>query len=146
MPSSGRLSVLGVVLPVVLLTVITCLAYANAWPNALLVDDKLFVDYEAVSDFSAIPQHFGEDAWVARGLSGGLYRPMLFASIALDTNLFRDWVAGYHLVNVLLHVVLTLLVYAFLARPGSWKDSPCSCLGQSTPNARNQSRHSVPRS
>jgi tetratricopeptide (TPR) repeat protein len=101
---------------VVLLAVITCLAYANAWPNALLVDDKLFVNYQAFSDFSAIPRVFGEDAWVARGLSGGLYRPMLFVSITLDANLFRDWAAGYHLVNVLLHVVLTLLVYAFVAR------------------------------
>ena len=116
MSSSGRLSVLKAVLPVVLLAVITCLAYANAWPNVLLVDDKLFVNYEAFSDFSAIPQYFTEDAWFARGLSSGLYRPLLFVSITLDANLFRDWVAGYHLVNVLLHVVLTLLVYAFVAR------------------------------
>jgi len=101
---------------VVLLAVITCLAYANAWPNALIVDDKLFVNYEAFSDFSAIPRYFAEDAWFARGASGGLYRPMLFVSITLDANLFRDWFAGYHLVNVLLHVVLTLLVYAFVAR------------------------------
>jgi len=114
--SSGRLSVLWAVLPVVLLVVITCLAYANAWPNTLLVDDKLFVNYEAFSDFSAIPRYFVEDAWVARGVSGGLYRPMLFVSITLDANLFGDWAAGYHLVNVLLHVVLTLLVYTFIAR------------------------------
>ena len=100
----------------VLLAAITCLAYANAWPNVLVVDDKLFVNYEAFSDFLAIPQYFSEDAWAAKGLSGGLYRPMLFVSITLDVNLFRDWVAGYHLVNVLLHVVLTLLVYAFVAR------------------------------
>jgi tetratricopeptide (TPR) repeat protein len=114
--SSGRLSVLRAVLPVVLLAAITCLTYANAWPNVLVVDDKLFVNYEAFSDFLAIPQYFSEDAWAAKGLSGGLYRPMLFVSITLDVNLFRDWVAGYHLVNVLLHVVLTLLVYAIVAR------------------------------
>ena len=41
---------------------------------------------------------------------------MLFVSIFLDTNLYGDWFAGYHQVNVLLHVVLTLLVYAFVAR------------------------------
>jgi hypothetical protein len=51
------------------------LAYANAWPNALVVDDKLFVDYQSFSDYSAIPRYFSEDAWAERNLSGGLRRP-----------------------------------------------------------------------
>ena len=100
----------------VLLAAITCLVYANAWPNMLILDDKLFVDYEEFSNFSAIPRYFSEDTWSAKGVKGGLYRPLLFVSTTLDANLFRDWAAGYHLVNVLLHVVLTLLVYALLAR------------------------------
>ena len=116
MPSTNRLSALKAVLPVVLLAVITCLVFTNAWPNTLVFDDKLFVNYEEFSDFSAIPSYFSEDSWAAKGLNGGLYRPLLFVSITLDANLFRDWAAGYHLVNVLLHVVLTLLVYALLAR------------------------------
>jgi len=101
---------------VVLLAAITCLVYANAWPNTLIYDDKLFVDYEELSDFSAILRYFSEDTWSAKGAKGGLYRPLLFVSTTLDANLFRDWAAGYHLVNVLLHVVVTLLVYALLAR------------------------------
>jgi tetratricopeptide (TPR) repeat protein len=112
----GGFSVLKVVLPVVLLAIITFLTYANAWSDTLVVDDKLFVDHQRFSDYSAIPRYFSEDAWAERNLSGGLYRPMLFVSITLDANFFEGWFAGYHLVNVLLHVVLTVLLYAFLAR------------------------------
>ena len=113
---TGSFAEIRVLLPVVLLAVITYLAYANAWPNTLIYDDKLFVDYESFSDFSAIPRYFSEDVWAAKALSSGLYRPLLFASVTVDANLFGDWFAGYHLVNVLLHVMLTLLVYAFVAR------------------------------
>jgi len=51
---TSRLSVLKAVLPVFLLAVITGLAYANAWPNTLVLDDKLFADYAHFSDFSAL--------------------------------------------------------------------------------------------
>jgi tetratricopeptide (TPR) repeat protein len=113
---TDRLAVIRMVLPVILLAAITYMVYANAWPNVLVFDDKLFVDYRSFSGFSAIPGYFTEDAWAAKGLSGALYRPMLFVSITMDANLFRDWVAGYHLINVLLHVLLSLLVCAFVAR------------------------------
>jgi protein O-mannosyl-transferase len=103
-------------LPAFLLITAACLAYANAWPNTLIYDDKLYLDYQRFTELSAIPRYFLEHAWAAGGVDSGLYRPMLLVSITLDANLFGDWYAGYHLVNILLHAAVTVLLYAFLAR------------------------------
>jgi hypothetical protein len=103
-------------LPVLLLVAVASLAYVNAWPNALIFDDKPYLDYQRFTDLAAIPRYFAEHAWAARGVDSELYRPMLLVSIALDANLFGDWYAGYHLVNILLHAVVAVLLYAFLAR------------------------------
>jgi tetratricopeptide (TPR) repeat protein len=103
-------------LPALLLVAVTCLAYANAWPNTLIFDDKPFLDYQSFTDFSAIPRYFTENVWATRGLRSDLYRPLLSVSVTLDARLFGDWFAGWHLVNILLHAAVTVLLYAFLAR------------------------------
>lgn len=48
------------------------------------------------------------------GAQSDLYRPVLLLSLSLDGKLFGDWLAGYHLSNILLHLIVTLLVYGFL--------------------------------
>jgi tetratricopeptide (TPR) repeat protein len=103
-------------LPALLLIAVACLAYANAWPNTLIFDDKPFLDYQRFTDFSAIPRYFTEHAWAARGIRSDLYRPLLAVSVTLDANLSGDWFAGWHLVNILLHAAVAVLLYAFLAR------------------------------
>ncbi len=103
-------------LPLILLVVVTFLAYANAWPDKLVWDDTIF----AVSDrfsglgLAGMARFFSEDVWAVTGFDSGLYRPLLLLSIMLDARLFGHWAAGYHLVNILLHVLTTLLVYGFV--------------------------------
>jgi len=43
-----------------------------------------------------------------------LYRPLLLLMLALESLLFGDWLAGYHLVNILLQILATILVYGFI--------------------------------
>ena len=105
-----------------LLFAAVCAAYANAWPNDLIFDDKPFLDYKRFDDWSAVPEYFSENAWAARGLSSNLYRPLLWTSITLDASLFEDWFAGYHLINILLHACVTLCVFGLLARVLSMDD------------------------
>lgn len=104
------------VLPVICLVIVVALAYANGWPNTLVYDDKIFSDFERFADPSAIPGYFAEDAWAAEVLDSGLYRPMLYVSLVADTNLFGDWFAGYHLVNILLQVLVTVFLFLLLER------------------------------
>ena len=74
----------------------------------------------AVSDrfsnigLTGITRFFTNDVWEVGGVDSGLYRPLLLVSIMIDSLIFNQWVAGYHLTNILLHVLTTLLVYGFI--------------------------------
>ena len=103
------------VLPFLLLAAVTFAAYWNAWPDALVQDDRIFVGQERLADLSLVPEFFQQPLWAAIYLEGTeydlLYRPLLLVSVAIDAVLFPKSAAIWHLVNVLLHVLATLLVY-----------------------------------
>jgi protein O-mannosyl-transferase len=101
-------------LPFLLLVAATLAAYANAWPDTLVIDDKLFAGHERFADLSRLADFFRETAWAAAGANEMLYRPLLMVSVSIDAALFGERVAAWHLVNILLHVIATLLVYLFL--------------------------------
>lgn len=102
--------------PFVLLACVALGAYANAWPNALVHDDKLFAGSERFVELSNIPRYFKETVWASAGGEDGLYRPLLLTSITLDARVWGDWAAGYHLVNIVLHVLVTILLYGLLVQ------------------------------
>ena len=101
-------------LPFLLLAAAALAAYANAWPDTLVVDDKLFAGHERFADLSRLGDFFRESVWAAGGANESLYRPLLMVSVAFDAALFGDHYAAWHLVNVFLHVLATLLVYLLL--------------------------------
>ena len=104
-------------LPFILLAVATFAAYWNAWPDLLVLDDKKFAGQEQYADLSRVPEFFREAVWAAVGdEEDKLYRPLLLVSFAIDATLFPDRAAVWHLVNVLLHVLATLLVCLLLIR------------------------------
>lgn len=90
------------------------MAFANAWPNTVVFDDKFFVNNQHLPDWTEPSELFRGDVWRTAGAQSGLYRPVLLLSLSLDGKLFGDWLAGYHLSNILLHLIVTLLVYGFL--------------------------------
>lgn len=100
------------------LVVVTAAVYANAVPNGFVWDDRYQVrDNEANLRWSELPRLFRLD--VGRSstppYAANAYRPLVFASYILDRSIFglRAW--GFHLTNVLLHLVIValgfLLVY-----------------------------------
>ncbi len=107
-------------LPLIILILITAIAYANAWPNNVVLDDVKFAVPERflALGLTDIYQFFVEDLWAAGGTDSGLYRPLLLVSIMIDAHLFGHWVAGYHLINILLHVMATVLVYGLIRHLG----------------------------
>ncbi|MSQ97777.1 MAG: hypothetical protein EXR85_00540 [Xanthomonadales bacterium] len=100
------------------LIVFTLIAYANAWPDNLAFDDRVFADASRFSGLSPgdVLRFFTKDLWAARGVDTGLYRPLLLLAIAGESQVFGDWMAGYHLVNIGLHALATLLVYGFISQ------------------------------
>ncbi len=103
-------------LPLLLLVLVTLAAYVNAWPDSLTFDDKAFAASERFASLSLSDAlgFFTEDLWAASGGTTGLYRPLLLVTIAMDAYIYGDWVAGYHLSNILLHLLVTLLVFGFI--------------------------------
>ena len=88
----------------------------NAWPGNLALDDKLIVAsgyFSGLSLFGAL-RFFTEDLWAVLSRNFRLYRPLLMVTIAMDAYIYGDWVAGFHLSNILLHLLVTLLVYGFI--------------------------------
>lgn len=101
-----------------LLSIFTFIAFANAWPDRLVFDDRVFADpgrFAALGPGDLL-RFFTEDLWASTGDTSSLYRPLLLLLIAGEALLFGDWFAGYHLVNVSLHVLATVLVYGFATR------------------------------
>ena len=83
--------------------------YANTLGNGFVFDDSAYLASDAVRSL-ALGELFGA-SWM--GLAW--YRPLTLLSLGLDFQLFGEVPWGYHLTNVLLHVVNSLLLYA-LAR------------------------------
>jgi hypothetical protein len=103
-------------LPLIILSLVALLVYANAWPNTLVWDDEIFTLGSQFSGtgITEIGRFFTDDVWAAIGANTGLYRPLFLVSVALDFQLFGDWVAGFHLVNIFLHVLATIVVYGLV--------------------------------
>lgn len=99
----------------VTLILLTLIAFANSWPDALVFDDKFFAGIDRKTELNNLLQAFSVDAWNTGGWSG-LYRPLLLINLELESRLFGDWNRGYHLVNIGLHVMTTLLLYGFLRK------------------------------
>lgn len=98
------------------LIIFTLIAYANAWPDNLTFDDRVFADSGRFSGLGPSDwlRFFTEDLWAASGAESSLYRPLFLLLIASLSLVFGDWMAGYHLFNIGLHVMATVLVYSFI--------------------------------
>ena len=101
-----------------LLVGVAVAAYANAWPNILVFDDRYYVVAERFSGlgWSGLAHLFAENVWAGYGADSGLYRPLFAVFIAAEWALFGDWAAGYHLMNIALHAGASVLVFALLLR------------------------------
>jgi hypothetical protein len=104
------------ILPLIILVLVSFLAYANAWPNDLIWDDAVFTAGDRLSGvtWAELRQFFTSDAWASFGLETSLYRPLLMVSVSLDILLFGQWKAGFHLVNILIHALCTVSVFGLI--------------------------------
>ena len=89
------------------------LAYAITVPLYFICDD--------FDHLSLLRQPFMTSLWpqITRGQFDGhvyiFYRPLGFASLFLDYRLWHDWTPGYHLTNLVLHLLCVAAVF-FLCR------------------------------
>ena len=92
-----------------LLLSIVSLAYVNTLSNQFTMDDELYIQQN--------PQvtHFTWPALLAPNHITNVFRPLTFATLALNWKLQGAHPWGFHLLNLLLHAAVTLLLYALLS-------------------------------
>ena len=97
-------------LRIAVLLSVTILVYANTLPNDFALDDYLYI--------------FGNPAVTSPSVKGlfaatkdfNVFRPVTFATLALNQAAGGAHAWGYHLVNLLLHAAATLLLYLVLRK------------------------------
>ena len=93
-------------LALILVLIVVCLAPAVV--NGLSGDDYVHVykNQGAVSDWGA---YFLQ-------ADGREYRPVVRLSLGLDHLLWEKWYTGYHLTNLLLHLLVTALLFSYVVK------------------------------
>jgi len=90
--------------------------YLNALRNAFVWDDQhLIVGNPAIKSWERLPSLFGADLFTGSVLSQ-YYRPLQAATYLVDYQLWGLNPLGFHLTNLLLHAVVSVLFFFFAAR------------------------------
>ncbi|TDJ08675.1 MAG: DUF1736 domain-containing protein [Deltaproteobacteria bacterium] len=95
------------------------LLYAGSAGNGFVLDDGALVrDNPLIRSLTGIPTLFASDYWEPEA-KVGLYRPLVTTSYALNYALGARAPRGYHLANIGLHALMSLLVWGLYLRLGS---------------------------
>jgi len=102
---------------VLLITIIGLLCYSNIFNNEFLFDDVPAIvengSTQPPIDFSKI---FLTASWWSQGESGTIrgYRPLTTLSFAVNRAVHGLSVGGYHLVNLIIHIINSILVFVII--------------------------------
>jgi len=100
-----------------LLAVISIACYAGTLGNGFVFDDRAFIGGDSSSaSLQSLPHLLTAPYWEGEGRANRLYRPLTSLSFALNASLAgaRPWT--FHLVNLLLHALVSIVLYLLLAR------------------------------
>ena len=102
----------------IVLALITFGIYGAALQTDFVAGDRQFIlNNELVADVPTALQSFVADYWATLGGEAFVYyRPLTVLTHCLDANLWGLNPVGHHLTNVVLHTVVTLLVFLFFLR------------------------------
>ncbi|HTZ30880.1 MAG TPA: hypothetical protein VMH31_00380 [Methylomirabilota bacterium] len=93
-----------------LLCALCCLAYGNTLANGFALDDGLYIARNSAVTHFSIPAVFQANK------DANVFRPVTFATLALNWALGNTHPWGYHLVNLLLHALVAALLYLLLRK------------------------------
>jgi hypothetical protein len=95
--------------------VVALAAYANSLGNGFAYDDNLILTANPVVTEGGISEALLGPYWYGAPEGGGLYRPVTLGSFVAEWGLWGGSPLGFHAVNVVGHVLVSLLVLALLA-------------------------------
>lgn len=103
--------------PVFIISLISLIFYVKVigFGYTQLDDSSLIrTRFQYLSDIGNIFHSFGRSAFYMVASNSSYYRPLLTVSFILDTALFRENLAGFHITNVILHILAVTVLYYFL--------------------------------
>jgi len=95
--------------------------YAPAFEGPFVWDDEALLMRAEVRELQPLPFYFSRPFWLASDTSGAAtyYRPIAILSLALDHAVHGENPAGFHLTNLLLHGLSSVLVFLLGRRVGA---------------------------
>jgi tetratricopeptide (TPR) repeat protein len=100
-----------------LLVFVTMTAYVPAWNGTPIWDDNAHLTKPELRSLDGLVR-----IWTQPGATQQYY-PLVHTLFWLEHQLWGDWPAGYHLLNILLHCASALLLFRILRQleiPGAW--------------------------
>jgi tetratricopeptide (TPR) repeat protein len=97
-------------------TLISIAAFANSLGNGFAIDDIGIIRENPTVTNPTPSTVFLGPYWPERREGAGLYRPLTIGGFALQWRAFDGSPAGFHLVNVALHTLASLMVLLLLVR------------------------------
>ncbi|SNB46649.1 tetratricopeptide repeat protein [Geobacter sp. DSM 9736] len=127
-PSAVRAEPRGVPLALFVIILGCLLVFSRTiWMDFVYDDIELLKERSSLWNDDVFKVAFGSAGATLLGNATPYYRPLLTLSLALDHRLWGVNPAGFHLVNVLLHLGATLIVF-FIARR-LWQNTGAATLG-----------------
>lgn len=101
----------------IIIAVVCLLSYFNTFFASFVWDDTIFIVHNPyMKSFKFLPKYFTQDFWKIgpQTTDSGYYRPLLSASCILDYSIWRNNAFGYHLTNLIFHILVSILVFIFI--------------------------------
>ncbi|MGB2631210.1 MAG: tetratricopeptide repeat protein [Candidatus Omnitrophota bacterium] len=110
--SSNRGKIIGAGL---LVFIVAFMVYANTLLNDFIWDDEyLILNNSQVKSFTHLPKVFKTYVGYGSENINNFYRPIQEISNMIDYFLWGEYPVGFHLTNVVLHALVSLMVFLFL--------------------------------
>jgi protein O-mannosyl-transferase len=98
------------IIGILLILVATCVAYLPALSGSFVWDDEEYITKPELRNISGLYRIWFEPR------ATGQYYPLLYSAFWLQHKLWGDSPAGYHIVNLSLHLLVVILAYAILVK------------------------------
>ncbi|MDD5130789.1 MAG: tetratricopeptide repeat protein [Candidatus Omnitrophica bacterium] len=100
---------------IILIIILGFSAYFNCLGGDFIWDDlNLIKNNTYIRNWSGLPQLFTKNIYAGSGGDSNFYRPLQMATYSADYSFWKLDVRGYHLTNILLHVLAALALYFFI--------------------------------
>ena len=92
------------------LIVVCILVYLNSIPNGFVWDDRINItENPTISDLSYVPKIFMQSYGISE--KSTYYRPLFPTTYYLEYPIWKNHAWGYRLTNIILHILVTLLIF-----------------------------------